>query len=89
MPSQNFDATGTPQDIAAALSLTVGTRYTAQNLSTTATLLVREAATVPDAGDRAFRVEASGHFTIKPDPAVGVYLWTDNGACPVLVDEAA
>ena len=88
MASQDFDATGAPQDIVAALSLADGMSYAGQNLSTTATLFIREAAAAPAAGARAFKVEAGSPFNIKPS-AAPIWLWTDDaGGCPVIVGEA-
>ena len=89
MASHDFDATTTPQDVVAALSLTAGTTYTGQNVDTIATLRVREAATAPAATDRAHKIEAGGQFTIAPDPGEGIYVWTDDPAgCAVIVTEA-
>lgn len=90
MPSQDFDATTTPQDIVAALSLTAGTRYTGQNVSTFATLRVRQAAGAPAASDRAHKIEAGGSFTIDPQTGQGVFVWTDEAdGAAVIVTEAA
>ena len=88
MPSQDFVARAAPADVVAALALDTGTRYTCQNVSTTATLFAREAATMPAVTDMAFRVEAGGNFTIKPD-GTPIWMWTDNGNCPVILDDAA
>ena len=85
----DFDATGTPADLVAALSLTRGSRYAVQNASTTATLFRRAAAAPPDAAARAFRVEAGGEFTFRPR-GTPYWLWTDDPrGCPVIVDPAA
>ena len=84
----DFDATLVPADIVAALSLTQDVRYTCQNLSGTATLFVREAGSVPSITDRAFRVESSGEFTLRPsgDP---IFLWTDDpSGCPLILGVA-
>lgn len=89
MAAMDFDATNVPTDVVAALGLIAGTRYTGQNVSTTATLFVRETATAPAPGARAFRVEAGGNFTLKPDQSLPMFLWTDDPAgCPILLDEA-
>ena len=89
MPSQDFDATTTPQDVVAALSLTDGTRYTGQNVSTVATLRVRQATGAPAPTARAHKVEAGGSFTIEPMAGQGVFVWTDEaGGCAVIVTEA-
>ena len=83
----DFDATGTPVDVVADLSLTQGTLYEGQNVSTVATLFIREHASQPAITARAFRIESGGGFRIKPtgDP---VWLWTDNHVCPVILSEA-
>ena len=83
----DFDATETPADVVAALSLGQGVRYTCQNLSTVATLFVREQATQPPVTARAFRIESGGNFTLKPegDP---IWAWTDNHTCPLILSEA-
>lgn len=89
MAAIDFDATVAPVDLVAGAGLSQGTTYTCQNASTLATLFLREAASVPAATARAFRVEAGGAFSITPrgDP---IYVWTDDaGGCPLIVDEAA
>lgn len=85
----DFDATETPQDVVAALGLTVGQAYTVQNVSTVATLFLREAPVAPAAAARAFRIEAAGVFTIKSETSGGIWLWTDEAAgCPCILTEA-
>ena len=89
MPSQDYDATLVPADIVADLGLVVGQLYEGQNVSTTATLRVRQAAVAPSADARAIRIEASGTFTIAPDGIDGIWLWTDDRAgCPVIITES-
>ena len=89
MASQDFDATGAPADIVAGLSLAEGTRYQGQNVSTTATLRIRESVTAPAADARAIRIEAGGSFTLGPDGTNGIWLWTDEtGGCPVIITDA-
>ena len=88
MAAQDFDATGQPVDVIAALNLRHGTAYFGMNLSTVATLLIRSATTVPTSGARAFRVEPGGTFTLRPT-GEAIYLWTDDPqGCAVLLDEA-
>ena len=90
MASLDFDATAQPTDVIAALSLARGRSYEGQNVSTTATLYLRDVAVggaVPEPTSRAKRVEASGTFTIRPD-GDPTYLWTDApGGCPVIFTE--
>ena len=85
MASLDFDATETPADIVAELSLSIGTAYSAQNVSTTATLRFREADAMPDATARAFRVEAGGAFQLEPEAGTPIWIWTDEDFCPVIV----
>ena len=88
MPAVDFDATASPVDMAAAVGLTQGQSYTGQNVSTVATLYVRPAAMAPAVTARAFRVEAGGSFTVKPNGSP-VWCWTDDPAgCPVILDQA-
>ena len=88
MASRDFDSTLLPTDIVSDLGLTVGVAYEGQNLSTVATLRIRQAATEPEADSRAIRIEAGGVFTINPD-GDGIWLWTDDTAgCPVIVTES-
>ncbi len=88
MASLDFDASPVPADIVSALGLAVGTSYVLQNLSTVATLFVREASAMPSATDRAFRIESSGTFTVKPVTGSQVFLWTDDLVCPCIVSES-
>ena len=83
----DFDATETPTDIAAALSLVQGTLYSAQNVGTVATLFIREAAAQPSITTRAFRIESGGFLTVKPT-GLPIWIWTDNHVCPVILAEA-
>ena len=90
MAAVDIDATATPRDLVTVAGLAVGTTYSGQNLSTTATLFIRGAATAPDAGERAFRVEAGGAFTITAEAGAGIFVWTDDAAgCPLILDRAA
>ena len=91
MAAIDVDVTVTPQDVVTVAGLTAGTPYQVQNVSTTATLFVREAVNAPAAGARGFRVEAGGNATIRPEAGAAVWLWTDDpaGRCPVILDEAA
>ena len=85
----DFDATLVPADIVAALSLTQDVRYSGQNLSNTASLFVREVASVPAVSDRAFRVQSGGEFTLRPG-GEPIWVWTDDpDGCAVIVGEAA
>ena len=85
----DFDVTLVPADIVAALSLTQDVRYSGQNLSGTASLFVREVASVPAVSDRAFRVQSGGEFTLRPS-GEPIWVWTDEeDGCAVIVGEAA
>ena len=85
----DFDATLVPADVVAVLGLADGKFYTAQNVSGTATLYLRESTAAPAVTDRAFRVESGGQFTIRPTGSP-IWLWTDDaGGCAVILAEAA
>ena len=85
----DFDATPVPVDVVLALGLIQDTRYSGQNVSGTATLYVREAASAPAVTDRGFRVESGGQFTLRPS-GEPVWLWTDEAdGCTVIVGVAA
>ena len=88
MAAQDFDATMTPVDVVAALNLNTGIAYSVQNVGTGPTLFIRDSATAPSPGDRAFRVEAGGAFSIRPEANIPIYLWTDDTeGCPVIITE--
>ena len=88
----DFNATETPADIVAALTLQWGLTYTLQNVGSGGTLFIRTATAAPAVTDRAFRVESGGLFVLKPQagasaiPPVPVWLWTDDRrGCAVIV----
>lgn len=89
MASRNFDATQTPRSIASVLGLPDGVDYVGQNVSTTATLFVRDAAVSPPRTMRAFRHESGGFFYFTPGGTTALWVWTDDAdGCPVIVTEA-
>ena len=90
MPNQDLIVTGTPVDLVAALSLDTGQRYECQNLSPTATLLVREQVAAPLPTDRGFQIEARSHYQIQPDGTHGLWAWTDDPSerCPLTLTES-
>lgn len=84
----DHDVTVVPTDIVAALSLTVGKTYYAQNLSTFATLYGRTAANQPAVTARAYRYEAGGEFQFTVKANEKSWLWTDDpGGCPIILNE--
>ena len=84
----DFDASVIPVDIVAALGLAQDELFAGQNVSNTATLFVREAATAPAVTDRAFRVESGGRFTLRPS-GEPIWAWTDEpDGCAVIVGVA-
>ena len=88
MGAIDFDATMTPQDLVAQMSLQANISYTGQNVGTIATLFFREGSTMPAITDRSFRIEAGGTFILRPtgDP---IWAWTDDAAgCPLILGEA-
>ena len=89
MASRNFNATSTPQSIASVVVLTDGQQYVGQNVSTTATLFVREAAVQPAPTMRAHRHESGAFFYFTPGGTTSLWAWTDDPAgCAVIVTEA-
>ena len=89
MATRNFDVGADPQNARSVLSLTIGQRYTLQNISTTATLFYREAAVKPAPTMRAHRVESGGTAWFTPGATVQPWFWTDDpGGCPCVLTEA-
>ena len=80
----DFNATGTPVDIVAALTLQWGPSYRLQNVGSGGTLFIRTATAAPAVTDRAFRIESGGLFVLKPQAGasafalVPTWLWTDD-----------
>ena len=85
----DFDVTGTPQDIIAALSLSTGTRYSIQNIDPRGRIFGRVQATAPAAGDRG-NIIAPGEFHYpEAGPGEGIWLWSpDAGGSVAFVTEA-
>ena len=77
MAAIDFDLTAVPLDLVA--SLPSGMTFACQNISTTATVFVRESAAVPGPSDRAFRIEAVGNFNVK-NTGTPIWAWTDDPA---------
>ena len=90
MAARNVDATTTPTNIVAGLGLTVGTRYTIQNVDPAATVYVREAAVAPTGGAlRGFVLAPFVHATLVPDTGVGIWLWTGRAdGAKLVIDES-
>ena len=81
----DFDTTLVPADVVAALGLVQDTRYVCQNVSSTATLFIREQVAAPAVTDRAFRIESGGIFTVKQTGSA-IWFWTDDsGGCPAIL----
>ena len=85
MVAQDFTAQTEPTDIVAELSLSIGTAYSCQNVSTFATLRIREEIAMPDATAGAFRVEAGGSFQLTPEAGTPIWVWSDDAPCPVIL----
>ena len=89
MASRNVDVTTDPTNIVSGVGLTVGTRYTIQNVDPAATVFVREAAVKPTGGAlRGFVLAPFVHATLIPDTGIGIWLWTGraDGAKLVLAE---
>ena len=88
--SMDFDATPDPQDIGAALSLTIAQPYDVQNVDPSGTLLLRQSATMPDRADRAHIVRSGGDITITLVSGTPVWAWCParDGTVAVIVTES-
>lgn len=88
MTSRDMVLTTVAIDLVAALSLGVGMVYSVENLSTTATLLIREQRSQP-IGLNGAKTEAGSEALIQPGNE-GIWCWTDDpsGVCPILVTPA-
>ena len=85
MAAQDFDATETPQDLVAALSLTASTtlRGAERDPPSRRCSVPRGRRQCQVQGTRAFRVEAGGPFTLKPAGDRRYGCWTDEAAVAV------
>ena len=90
MASRNVDVTTDPTDIVTGVGLTVGTRYTLQNVDPAATVFVREAAVKPTGGAlRGFVLAPFVNATVVPDAGIGIWLWTGRAdGAKLVIDEA-
>ena len=90
MTSRNADVTMDPSNVVTALGLTVGTRFTLQNIDPAARLFVREAAVKPTGGAlRGFTLAPFEFGTFEPKAGIGVWLWTDRAdGCKAVIGEA-
>ena len=91
MATRNVDVTTDPSNIVSGLSLAVGTRYTLQNIDTSARIFLRQAAVKPTGGAlRGFRLAPSESATVSPTTGLGWWLWTDQSdGAKAVVDEVA
>ena len=85
----DFEVTGTPQDILAALSLSVGTRYSIQNIDPRGRVFVRVQATAPVAGDRGNIIVPFEYGYPEAAAGEGIWLWSpDPGGSVAFITEA-
>ena len=85
MPTYDFRAATTPQDLVAQLSLAQG-QYSVQNVDRTASLWVRESVNAPVAGELGIRLAPGDAWTliVASEP---VWAWSvDAGGCSVVVN---
>ena len=86
MASRNFDATLVPRSLETVLGLSVGDVCFMQNLSSSATLFVRQAAVAPAATARAHQIFAGEDITVKVDETSRLWAWTDDPeGCPAIL----
>ena len=85
----DFEVTGTPQDILAALSLSTGTRYSIQNIDPRGRIFVRVQATAPAAGERGNIIVPFEYGYPTAGPGEGIWVWSpDVGGSVAFVTEA-
>ena len=85
MASRNFDASTTPRSLETVLGLPVGASCWLQNLSPSATLLIRQAAVAPAADTRAHKIFAGEDVVVQVDSDSRLWCWTlDPEGCPVI-----
>ena len=88
--TRDHGITETPADIAAALGLVIGQRYSAQVITRDVVVHMHESATAPAADAPAHVIVSREPFHLKPAPGMGIYLWTAaGGAATVVVTESA
>ena len=92
MATHNLDVSTSPRSVATAigfaLAVSRGTvdRIEIQNVSTTATLFVREQVMPPTAGHRGRRVESGGVYETLLHGSAAIWVWTDDpGGCACVV----
>lgn len=95
MPTQVYKLTASPTDLITAdditgtpLGLAVGTRYSGRYVGNGRTeLKVLEAATAPDAGDRALPIMDREDIAIVPMTGENIYVWTSDGTGWIILNE--
>ena len=83
--------TTTPANIVASHALTLGVRYTLQNVDPAARIFLREAAVQPTGGAlRGFVIAPFTAASITPEAGIGAWLWTDRpDGAKAVIDSAA
>ena len=90
MATRNVDVGAAPADIVSSLSLSVGEKYTVQNVDAISRIFLRRAAVRPTGGAlRGFVLAPGGSAVITPESAIGVWLWTDRPIAKAVVDTIA
>ena len=88
MPSQDFDASGVPTDLADALNLTTGKHYYVTNVDAIASLRWRDADAQPSASARGHIIPSNSSVVLRVESTTKLWLWTDDGSCACVVTEA-
>ena len=89
MATQNVDVSDDPSNLVSGHSLTVGTRYSFQNVDANARIFLRQAAVKPTGGAlRGYVLEPGKVLTVEPMASVGVWVWTyrTDGAKAVITE---
>ena len=85
MPTYDFRAAATPQDLAAALGLAPG-QYSVQNIDNTAAVWLRESVDAPAAGELGLRLGPGDTLTMAVD-GTPQWVWSfDPEGCQLVVN---
>ena len=84
MATRNIDVGAAPTNIVSALSLTVGTTYTLENVDPSARVFLRSAAVTPTGGALRGHVLNPGELGYPtPRAGIGIWVWCAEQDAPV------
>ena len=89
MPTQIHELTPAPTDLVAALSLVVGTKYSArfQTSEVQGISKVVEAAAAPTPDSAALLIQRFEDVIVQPASGLGVYVWSDAADGLLVINE--